>query len=148
MIVKDFYEYDTKSNGTKGLVYIGDRVIVYRRDNKTNLFPLHLDLPGGGPENKETPFETFRREVMEEFSLNIARENIKYAVRSPSSLYPDKYAYFCVAKLPKSYEEKIVFGDEGIEYMLMDINEFIEHKDGWPIFQLRAKDYLKSMNND
>ncbi len=144
MIIDNFYIYDKKCNGTKGLVFIGEKIIVYRRDNVTKTFPLHLDLPGGGTEDNETPFDTFKREVKEEFDIDIVRDNIVYAAKYPSSLYPNQNAYFAVAKLDKSYEDKISFGDEGIEYMLLEPQEYLKRNDAWPIFQDRTKDYLES----
>ncbi len=140
----DFYTYDPQSAGSKGLVFIGDEVLVYRRDEKTEKFPLHLDLPGGGPEAGETPFETFRREVMEEFGLRIVMEDIIYVRRYPSRLEPGKSGYYPVAKLPRAAADKIVFGDEGVEYMLMTLEDYIARDDAWPVFQERAADYKEA----
>jgi 8-oxo-dGTP pyrophosphatase MutT (NUDIX family) len=66
--VDDFFKRDLKADGAKGLILIGSRMLVYRRDNKTKIYPLHIDLPGGGIEEGETPFEGFKREVKEEFN--------------------------------------------------------------------------------
>ena len=32
-------------NGAKGLVFLGDKILTYRRDNKTSNKPLCIDLP-------------------------------------------------------------------------------------------------------
>lgn len=70
--MQELFRPDPDTIGSKGLVFIGDALLVYRRDGNTTNHPHELDLPGGAPidENKpetETPFETFRREVKEEF---------------------------------------------------------------------------------
>jgi 8-oxo-dGTP diphosphatase len=140
----ELFIYNPLAAGTKGLVYIGEKLLVYRRDDKTILYPLHIDLPGGGPEHKETPFETFQREVAEEFSLNISPQEIVYVRCYPSSISKGKVAYFVVAKLPAHAEGQIKFGDEGKEYFVMSPEEYLAHNDAWPVFQERTVDYLKS----
>ena len=136
--------YDPLAAGTKGLLFIGDKIIVYRRDHHAPIHALELDLPGGGPEGKETPFETFRREVKEEFDLDITYQDISYSQRYPSTLKPGTFGYFLVAHLPASQERQIRFGDEGIEYMLMSVEDYLSRTDAWPVFQERARDYLST----
>src|SRR5688572_384516 len=109
----EFYIYDPSAVGSKGLVYIGEQIIVYRRSDDAPTHPGFLDLPGGGSERDETPFKTFKREVMEEFGLNITRKSISYAKRYASLLSPGKFGWFAVAKLPSSSKKDIVFGNEG-----------------------------------
>ena len=139
----DLYTYDSNSIGSKGLVFVGDNVLVYRRDTKTASHPLELDLPGGGPKGMETPFQTFKREVAEEFGLCIEPADIVYARRYPSAMLPGMSAYFPVAKLSSEAEIDIKFGDEGLEFMLMPIEEYVARTDAWPIFQARTVDYMK-----
>lgn len=140
--------YDPLITGTKGLVFIGDKILVYQRDDKTDKFPLKLDLPGGGQENNETPFQTFSREVREEFGLTIGHEDIVYARKYESSLEPGKFGYFVAAKLPANAELQIVFGNEGTEFLLLNVNDYVSRKDAWPVFQKRTVDYLNSSNTD
>ncbi len=138
-----FFKYDPQTMGAKGVVLIGDKVLCYRRDDKTDLYPLYIDLPGGGPEPGETPFDTFKREVKEEFDLEIKPEHIVYEKTYPSKIQKGKYAHFPVAKLPSSAEKDIKFGPEGLEYLLLSFEEFVSRKDVWPVLQDRAKDYAK-----
>jgi len=142
---KKFTTYDPTAAGSKGLIYFGDKILVYRRDSRTTLHPHELDLPGGGAEGKESPFETFVREVREEFGVQITADVIIASTTYPSTLQPDRVAYFFVAKLPATAAMQIVFGTEGSEYMLMEPAEFISRTDGWPIMQDRTKDYLDSL---
>lgn len=142
----DFYDKDPILLGSKGLVYIGEKVLVYRRDGNTDLFPFHIDLPGGRAELNETPFDTFRREVKEEFGLEVGQNDIAYVRCYQSTFEEDKKSYFPVAKLPKSAESQIIFGDEGTEYMIMSIEEYLARDDAWKLFQERTIDYINSLS--
>ncbi len=142
----DIFRYDPAASGTKGLVFIGDKLLIYRRDNNTDLFPLYLDLPGGGSEGEETPFQTLQRELKEEFGLSITASDIVYAKKYQSSLSPDKTAYFVVVQLAAKVKNDIVFGDEGLEYMLMTPKEYLGRTDAWPAIQNRARDYFQSLS--
>lgn len=139
--MKDFFRFDPLNLGTKGLVFIGDEVLLYRRDLKTDKCPGCLDVPGGGAEEGETPFETFRRETKEEFNLELHPEDIVY-VQSHSSIFEKgKFAYYAVAKLPANKKHTINLGNEGSEYLLMPLKQFLVRDDAWRIYQQRAADY-------
>ena len=83
-------------SGVKGLIYIKNMLIVYRRDNKTNMYPLCIDLPGGGREEGESPFETFKREVMEEFGVIISEKEIVSSFRQNSHQNPGTKSFFLI----------------------------------------------------
>ncbi len=143
--MEDFFKFDPTTIGSKGLVFVGEDVLVYRRDKNTDKFPLHLDLPGGGPENQETPFDNFRREVLEEFNLQIEPSDIVYVRKYPSTLNNGRFSYYPVAKLDASLKDKIKLGNEGLEYLLMPLDEYLARDDAWPIFQERAQDYKTTL---
>ena len=145
--MKAFFEFDPLSTGTEGLVYIGDKLLVYRGDDKTTEWPLSIDLPGGGKENNETPFETFSREINEEFSLTITKSAITYSKRYPSTLNKCKFGHFAVAKLGVEQKQHIQLGSEGIESISMTQDDYLARKDAWPIFQERSAEYQKSLCN-
>ena len=43
-------------------------------------------------------------------------------------------------------EKKISFGDEGLEYLLESVNEFLQFDDvAWPYMKDRVKDYLSTL---
>ena len=145
--MNDLFIYDSKTSGSKGLVFIGDNVLVYRRDGKTSNYPLCIDLPGGGPRPNETPFENFKREIMEEFGLGISPEHVIYYKKYPSKIYLGKIVYFPVVKLPKKEEKNIKFGDEGLEFLLVSVDELLQFNDlAWPYMKERVRDYLESRN--
>ena len=52
MITKNIFDNNRNFHGAKGIVFINKKMLVYRRDNKTDSFPLYIDLPGGGRETK------------------------------------------------------------------------------------------------
>jgi 8-oxo-dGTP diphosphatase len=129
-------------NGAKGLVFLADKIIVYRRDDKTTSFPLCIDLPGGGREGDESPFETFKRETKEEFGIDIDKSDIQFSCPVQSIIEPDKKSYFMVAKNLRFKPEDIIFGNEGTEWMLMTPQEFIKRPDGIERQQKRVEKYL------
>ncbi len=128
--------------GAKGLIFIGDKILTYRRDNKTDSHPLCIDLPGGGREGDESPFETFAREAKEEFGVSIKKNNIVFSCTVKSIKYPDRESYFIVAKPLNLKTTDVVFGDEGTEWQLMTPEEFISRSDGIEKQQKRVLNYL------
>lgn len=137
------HTFDAHTSGTKGFVFIGKQLLVYRRDGNTTNNPYKLDLPGGGHEGSETPFETFKRELFEEFGLHVKPADISYVRQYPSASDPSKHGYYLVAHLPENTYQNIQFGDEGTEYFLMAVREFIERDDAWPMMQARARDFIE-----
>ena len=130
-------------SGSKGLVFLGDKIIAYRRDNKTSNSPLCIDLPGGGREKDESPFDTFKREVMEEFCVQIDRSDILFSSRQNSFVNHGTKSFFMITKPLKIKAGDIIFGDEGTEWMLMFPEEFISRSDGIERQQKRVRNYLE-----
>lgn len=142
----EFFKIDPKAAGSKGIVYIGSKMLVYRRDENTDVFPLYIDLPGGISEPNETPFETFRREVKEEFGLVVMLRDVTYVRSYPSNRHGGKTLYFPVVQLPGKAANQIEFGDEGLEYFLMKPKEFLRRDDVWPEYRERSIDYFNSLD--
>jgi len=141
MIDNNIYE-KIDFNGSKGFIFIGNKLLVYRRDANVTNFPLMLDLPGGGKEGDETPFETFARETKEEFGIEIERENIVHSKAHQSIVEPWKQSYFIIVKLPASEEKNIVFGNEGTEFLLLGIDDYLNRKDIIDRHRVRLIDYF------
>ncbi len=129
-------------NGAKGLVFIGTKIIAYRRDKKTNLYPLYIDLPGGLREQNESPFDTFQREIREECGITIEKGDIHFSCMVESLSPSNKKSYFFVTRPLEAKSTEIVFRDEGMEWTLMTPEEFIKHPDGIEQQQKRIEKYL------
>ena len=132
-------------NGAKGMVFLGDQILVYRRDMKTKKSPGCIDMIGGGRECNESPFETFKREVKEEVGLNIEKDDIQYSNLFQSHDDSGKISFFFVTKPLKFTKSDVKFGDEGTELLTMTPREFINRPDGIERQQKRVRDYLEKM---
>ena len=129
-------------NGAKGLVFLGDQILVYRRDLKTKKSPGCLDMIGGGRDGDESPFETFKREVKEEVGLDIQASDIQFSCPFPSYDDPNMISFFFVTK-PLNYRKSDVkFGNEGTEWLTMSPQEFVNRPDAIERQQIRVSDYL------
>lgn len=142
MIESKIFEKDRNFHGVKGLVFIGEKFIVYRRDNNTKSFPFYIDLPGGGKENNESAFETFKRETKEEFGIDISKDNIVYAKQYISAMDNTKESYFIVVKTDNTKQKDIIFGDEGIEYFLLTPEDYLKLNDSIPRQKEKVITYL------
>ena len=111
--------------------------------NKTDSFPLYIDLPGGGRENNESPYETFKREVKEEFGFKITKKDILYAKQYVSAMDASKESYFIVVRLNVT-EKDIVFGDEGLDFFLIETENYLKLNDAIRRQQNRVLDYINS----
>ena len=107
------------------------------------------ELTGGGREGLETPLECLRREVWEELGLILEEKSIIWSRIYPSMLDKDRSAVFVVAQISQEQYQEIDFGDEGQEFKLMPIEDFIKAEGIIPQLQERFKDYLseKEENN-
>ena len=116
MIHKDTFK-NIEFNGAKGLIFIGDKILVYRRDKNTNKLPGYIDMIGGGREENESPFETFKREVKEETGLDITTDDIQFSCPFQSYDDPTKSWFFFVTKPLKIIKSEVKFRNEGVEWM-------------------------------
>ena len=143
-IDQNIFDIERNFHGAKGLVFIGNKILVYRRDNNTKIFPLCIDLPGGGREENESPFDTFKRETQEEFGIVIGKEDVRYAKKYQSVMDSTKESYFIVVKPSNIQEGDIVFGDEGLEFMLIDLADYLNLDDAIERHKNKVRDYLNS----
>lgn len=141
----NLYEHDPLVTGAKGLVFIGDKVLVYQRDGNGE-HDFEIDLPGGGVEiNKgETPFEGFSRELLEEFGLTITTKDVVHSRRYNNGVSDDRFAEFLVVALPAERVTDIRFGDEGIGYTLLLPEEHLALPNAWKLLQTRAHECLRA----
>lgn len=129
--------------GVKVALLVEKSILVVLRDNKTDIpWPNMWELPGGGREGIETPLECLQREVREELGLTLKEESIIWSRIYPSILDKDRLAVFVVAQISQKQYQEIRFGDEGQEFKLMPIENFIKAEGVIPRLQERFKDYL------
>lgn len=100
------------------------------------------ELPGGGREGNESPFECAAREVYEELGIHLTEDCLIWAKVYPSMLFEGKKSVFLVGKLAQEQFYSIVFGDEGQGYQLMNVEEFLSSSQVVPQLQDRVRDYL------
>ena len=107
----------TDFTGCKIALFCEDKLLTILRDDKPSIpWPNMWELPGGGREGDESPFECAAREVFEELGIHLRQEQF----------------------------DSIVFGDEGQDYKLMSIDEFLGSDKVVPQLQDRVRDYMES----
>ena len=144
--LKDQFDF----TGVKAALLVEQSILVILRDNNPAIpWPNMWELTGGGKEGQETPLECLRREVWEELGLVLKEESIIWSRIYPSMLDKDRSAVFVVAQISQKQYQEIDFGDEGQEFKLMPIEDFIKAEGIIPQLQERFKDYLseKEENN-
>ena len=132
--------------GCKIALLCGDSVLTILRDDKPSIpWPNMWELPGGGREGDETPFECVAREVFEELGIHLTEDNLLGSKVYPSMLYEGRQSVFMVGQLSQDQFDSITFGDEGQAYQLMSIEEFLNSKQAVPQLQGRLRDYLEEV---
>ena len=130
--------------GCKIVLLCDDKLLTILRDDISTIpWPNMWELPGGGREDKETPFECVQREVYEELGLKLEEADILWVKDYQGMLDPDKTSIFIVGTITQDEFVSIVFGDEGQTYQMMDVSQFLSDKKVIPQLQDRLRDYLE-----
>ena len=136
----------TDFTGCKIALFCDDRILTILRDDKSNIpYPNMWELPGGGCEGNESPFECAAREVFEELGIHLSKDCLLWGKVYPSMLFAGKESVFLVGKLTQEQFDKSTFGDEGQGYKLMSIEEFLGSDKVVPQLQDRVRDYLEEV---
>lgn len=132
---------DSDFIGAKLALFLGDRLAVIRRDDRSGLdWAGHWDFPGGGREGQESAAECVLRETHEELGLRVPRAAL---VWNRAFLRPDRaVGWLFVARLPAASASDIRLGDEGQGWALMTPGEYLAHPLGIPHFKERLRLYL------
>ena len=104
-------------------------------------FPAHWDLPGGGAEPGETPMDCALRELAEEFGLSIAPGRLT-GHAFPGWHDPARASWLFAGRITAAEIAAIRFGDEGQEWRMMPVAEFITHPRAVPHFRDRVPQVL------
>ena len=133
---------DLSFQGVKVALINNGKVLTVLRDNIPNIpYPNMWDLAGGGRENEESPYETMRREVLEELNIDIPESNVVWVKHYESVTKPGKKSVFMVANISDHQIENIKFGEEGKGYKMVTFQEFLDNKDVIEQLKHRFLDY-------
>ena len=128
--------------GVKVALINNGKVLTILRDNIPNIpYPNMWDLAGGGRENEESPYETMRREVLEELNIDIPKSNVVWVKHYESLTKPGKKSVFMVANISDHQIESIKFEEEGQGYKMVTFQEFLDNKDVIEQLKHRFLDY-------
>mgnify|MGYP002742818616 FL=1 len=130
--------------GCKIALICDGQILTILRDDKEDIpWPNMWELPGGGREGNETPFECVAREVYEELNIQLSKDDVIWSRLYPSMLDENKKSVFLVGKLTQEQFESIIFGDEGQGYKLVSFEEFLTSDRVVPQLQERVRDYVE-----
>ena len=136
----------TDFTGSKIALLCGGKLLTILRDDKPSIpWPNMWELPGGGREGDESPFECAAREVYEELGIHLTEDCLLWSKVYPSMLYEGRQSVFMVGQLSQDQFDSITFGDEGQAYKLMNIEEFLTSSQVVPQLQGRLRDYLEEV---
>ena len=124
--------------GAKLAAFCGNGLLAYRRDDKPEIL---IDLPGGGREGVESPAECVLRELFEEFGVAVPVGRLHYHRRYQlgDSL---SVSHFFAVHLTEDEVAAVRFGDEGQDWALMPITDFIADDDSVPRLREWLRHYL------
>ena len=140
----DLLHKQMEFSGCKIALICDDKLLTILRDDKASIpYPNMWELPGGGREGEETPFECVQREVFEELGLKLEEADILWVKDYQGMLGSDKTSIFMVGTITQEEFAGIVFGDEGQAYQMMAVSQFLSDKKVIPQLQDRLSDYLE-----
>ena len=142
----DLLHKQMEFSGCKIALLCDDKLLTILRDDISTIpWPNMWELPGGGREGEETPFECVQREVFEELGLKLEEADILWVKAYQGILDPDKTSIFMVGTITQEEFASIVFGDEGQGYKLVRLEEFLASDRVVPQLQERVRDYLEEV---
>ena len=140
----DLLHKQMEFSGCKIALLCDDKLLTILRDDISTIpWPNMWELPGGGREDEETPFECVQREDFEELGLKLEEAAILWVKDYPGMLDPDKTSIFMVGTITQEDFASIVFGDEGQACQMVDVSQFLSDKKVIPQLQDRLSDYLE-----
>lgn len=129
------------------LTHAGCLLACLRDDFPHIPFPAHWDLPGGGAEPGETPLACGLRELHEEFGLRLPPGRLTGRAFAAWN-DPGRQSWMFHGQLCPEEIAAIRFGDEGQEWRMMPVQEFIAHPRAVPHFRQRVRLILAEVGAD
>ena len=140
----DLLHKQMEFSGCKIALICDDKLLTILRDDKASIpYPNMWELPGGGREDEEPPFECVQREIFEELGLKLEEAAIDWAKEYQGMLDPEETSIFMVGTITQEDFASIAFGDEGQAYQMMDVSQFLADEKVIPQLQDRLRDYLE-----
>jgi len=133
-------------HGAKAAVFIGEQVLLYRRDEDVRWGNM-WDMPGGGRECDETPRECLKRELFEEFGLALEDAAELWAQRFPAMLETGEAAWFFGVQFPVNAVSTIRFGEEGQYWRLFPLSDALALPDLIDPLRQRLEHMLPQVDN-
>ena len=125
---------------TKLLLTRDGDMLTHLRDAIDSIpFPGHWDLPGGGREGDETPMRCGLRELHEEYGLTLPPQRLT-ARAFPSMSRPGLSSWLLVGNITEAEIAAIRFGDEGQDWRMMPVTDYLTHPRSVPAF----RDWIRS----
>lgn len=138
---------ETGFHGAKAAVFIGSRLLIYQRDRGV-AWPGYWDFPGGGRDGDESPKSCLRRELHEEFAIDLPDSAITWARDVPAMIDQDRRAWFFVVHLPADYAGRITFGSEGERWALRSLDDVANMPNLVPALHSRLTLWLRDRGRD
>jgi len=113
---------------TAAIIFIGNRYMFQKRDNKKEIFyPGFYGLFGGENNKNEKPIDCIKRELSEEININFKNINYFMTLHLKSKIFDKKKSsiferHFFICNLPKNYKKELKIL-EGKGYVLENINK-------------------------
>ena len=122
-------------HGAKLLLMNHGRLLTLLRDDLAHIpFPAHWDLPGGGREGDEAPLTCALRELSEELGLHLPPARVQGRA-FPSHQCPGMVSWLFTGMISKAEIARIMLGDEGQEWRMMAVADYLCHPRAIPHFQ-------------
>lgn len=135
---------DTRFLGAKVTIFVGRRIITVLRDNKGTIpWPNHWEVPGGGREGFETPWDCASRETEEEIGIALSRQDMIWARAYQTGEHTH---WFFVAKISEARASVMALRDEGQALALVDVDSFLANTQAVPRFQARLADWIAGVS--
>ncbi|UXU75695.1 MULTISPECIES: NUDIX hydrolase [unclassified Paracoccus (in: a-proteobacteria)] len=104
-------------------------------------FPGHWDLPGGGAEPGESPIDCALRELHEECGLRLTADRLRGRRFAPPDS-PGPVSWMYLGRLAVHEVAAIRLGDEGQEWQMMPLHQFLSHPRAVPHLKRRGAGML------